>query len=529
MIISSIVGVIFCWLLVRNTNNDGENDDTSTENNNYTTTPHVGELTDCGSINLTWYQQLDYQEQYNVDVSLNEDWRNGTAVALLSVGAMVNAIIVFNILQNEISSELLGVLRALGLRDSVYWMSWYIPFSCIAFINSVLATIVFTLLPSSHVNETVYAGGLLWTLWFLQLALMGASFFLATVVSNKILANFVIVILIVAMWVPMITLSAQSSFPYTSNDPNTISVLPRGLFWQHVETVSLEWIYNDTSFDYDTVACNFPIMNQEQGTWLKTETERELVQDDEYFLGCYMASSWSTKVWNGEKKLTMLFMFLFPYFHFTNAWGNIVGFTSMPNRTFGPSEASLSSEELAIMAMPGSINPAWGGTSSMADQASTFILGALNFWDYDRNDLSTCPSGGNDTDFCSTMQTCQYAQNPGSIYGTPSVNESIGLMFALAVLFLLLAAYWAQVFPGKNGMGERFYFFLLPSYWCGNRNHRHGMDGELSNNDDCVMVQNVRKQYYKGFEALKGVSFTMNPGEVTSLLGRNGAGKSSLA
>jgi ABC-type multidrug transport system fused ATPase/permease subunit len=102
-------------------------------------------------------------------------------------------------------------------------------------------------------------------------------------------------------------------------------------------------------------------------------------------------------------------------------------------------------------------------------------------------------------------------------------------MFALGVLFLLLAAYCAQVFPGNNGTGERFYFFLLPSYWCGNRN-RHGMDGgEVSNSDDCVMVQNVRKQYYKGFEALKGVSFTMNTGEVTSLLGRNGAGKSSLA
>jgi ABC-2 type transport system ATP-binding protein len=53
--------------------------------------------------------------------------------------------------------------------------------------------------------------------------------------------------------------------------------------------------------------------------------------------------------------------------------------------------------------------------------------------------------------------------------------------------------------------------------------------GEASNSEDCVIVQNVRKQYYKGFEALKGVSFTMNTGEVTSLLGRNGAGKSSLA
>ena len=40
-------------------------------------------------------------------------------------------------------------------------------------------------------------------------------------------------------------------------------------------------------------------------------------------------------------------------------------------------------------------------------------------------------------------------------------------MFALDILlYSVLIAYVDKVAPGKYGVAEKWYFFLLPSYWC---------------------------------------------------------------
>ena len=43
-----------------------------------------------------------------------------------------------------------------------------------------------------------------------------------------------------------------------------------------------------------------------------------------------------------------------------------------------------------------------------------------------------------------------------------------------------------------------------------------------------LRIQNLRKTYAGGAEALKGVSLTVEAGEFFGLLGPNGAGKSTL-
>ncbi|MDO4997941.1 MAG: ABC transporter ATP-binding protein [Neisseria sp.] len=43
-----------------------------------------------------------------------------------------------------------------------------------------------------------------------------------------------------------------------------------------------------------------------------------------------------------------------------------------------------------------------------------------------------------------------------------------------------------------------------------------------------ISIQNAQKTYANGFQALKGISFTVNEGEFFALLGPNGAGKTTL-
>eukprot|EP00525_Craspedostauros_australis_P007960 CAMPEP_0198114434 /NCGR_PEP_ID=MMETSP1442-20131203/5822_1 /TAXON_ID= /ORGANISM="Craspedostauros australis, Strain CCMP3328" /LENGTH=282 /DNA_ID=CAMNT_0043771743 /DNA_START=169 /DNA_END=1014 /DNA_ORIENTATION=- len=194
MMLSSVAAAICGWLLAR------PKDDAI-----------FGPLTPCGLPDPAFVRQLPYDDQTNVQTSQNDGFRDGIAVALMSLGPMINAVCVFMVLHEEFSNQLIGVLRALGLRDSVYWASWYVLFMTINCINAGMVTITIKSLPL-HAFENIYAGGIFASYFFLHFALVPTSFFLAAAMRHiKRGVVWMILVILIAVWITPIFVGSDSS------------------------------------------------------------------------------------------------------------------------------------------------------------------------------------------------------------------------------------------------------------------------------------------------------------------------------
>lgn len=264
--------------------------------------------------------------------------------------------------------------------------------------------------------------------------------------------------------------------------------------------------------------------------------------------GCYVTAASSTT----HLGASSFFWFFLPQAHFMSAWSNVLGYTSLPGNEFTLSEAARSPEELAVKALA-NYRGGQGYDENNTYGTSLFPQGSMiltethydpeqnrnaysypmyddpyNYASYDdytntKEPKSTCPSYSVESNMCSDRNECP---NPKQGFpksgGSPSVNDSIGYLAALVVIYSTLAAYIGAVIPMGNGARMRFYFFLTPSFWCGGR--RGGGGGDES--EDGVVAKDVHKSYGKT-EALKPFNLTMKPSQVTALLGHNGAGESN--
>jgi hypothetical protein len=518
MIFSSVFSVLLAWAAGR------ESDDAIY--------PEYGA---CGAIDYVWLESIEsYKDRDNVVIGYNENWRLGTPVAVMALGPMANAICILLILQSEIGTQLLGVLRALGLRDSVYWISWYLPFILVSFVNALLGAITAQTLPT-HAFESIYFGGVFASLFFLQLALASASFFVAALCGTaKRAGNWLILLMLISLWIPTLIVSGQSNAPYSEDVGGNLS--PVGLLWQNAHTYSYSLLnYSDPGAG--TTECSYPIVSEFQGNFYKTDAQRELVRDDEYHVGCHFLASWTSEMWNpsnGGEKFGLGVLYLFPYLHFNGMWGNFLGYTSMPDRKFTSDESDLSPEALAIKALPTPPDPARGLDSSLFPQATT-IKKKIEYqpcYSYPCPQTGTCPlANRTGAEFCTYLNDCNYAEEPIQ-NEAPSVGDYCGHLLLLSILYLLLAGYWAQIFPGGNGKRQKFYFPFQPSYWLGSSQSQPEDDGSAQEASGAtssrrasvshgggVVVDSVRK-LFGSVEAIKGVSFKMERGEVTALLGQ---------
>lgn len=216
--------------------------------------------------------------------------------------------------------------------------------------------------------------------------------------------------------------------------------------------------------------------------------------------------------------------YLFPQYHFINAWSNILGYTSLPGNSFSFAEASHSPEYLAQLALSNyrggkGYDPSNSNGTSLFPQGSTIVSEVYYDWtgmysestEYTNN----CPSG-NVSNLCDDYTQCYNPLEGYPSSGSPSFNDCIGYLMVLVVGYSLLAGYVIAVHPMENGAAMKFYNPL--NIRCRRREH------STDDREDGVVATNVSKSYGK-VDALKPFSLTMKPSEVTALLGHNGAGQ----
>ncbi|XP_059547910.1 phospholipid-transporting ATPase ABCA3-like [Myotis daubentonii] len=119
----------------------------------------------------------------------------------------------------------------------------------------------------------------------------------------------------------------------------------------------------------------------------------------------------------------------------------------------------------------------------------------------------------------------------------------LGIFLLDAVLYGLVAWYIEAVFPGEYGVPKPWNFFLLPSYWFGEKPKKTNESTEFYKTietkyfeaEPTDLVAGIQLQHLcKEFRvhnttklAVKDLSLNVYEGQITVLLGHNGAGKST--
>lgn len=123
----------------------------------------------------------------------------------------------------------------------------------------------------------------------------------------------------------------------------------------------------------------------------------------------------------------------------------------------------------------------------------------------------------------------------------------LGSLLFDALFYAMLTWYIEAVRPGKFGVPRPYYFFLMPSYWCGisaqasdstplsvmseeGAQYAEGSDDQFEADPTGLSVgirlSSLRKEFGTKI-AVHGTNLRMYEGQITALLGHNGAGKTT--
>uniref|UniRef100_A0A8C3WSX6 ATP binding cassette subfamily A member 3 n=1 Tax=Catagonus wagneri TaxID=51154 RepID=A0A8C3WSX6_9CETA len=124
-------------------------------------------------------------------------------------------------------------------------------------------------------------------------------------------------------------------------------------------------------------------------------------------------------------------------------------------------------------------------------------------------------------------------------------GQVLGMLLLDSVLYGLVAWYVEAVLPGQFGVPQPWYFFITPSYWCGQPRTVLGKEEDddpekalrteyfEAEPEDLVAgikIKHVSKVFRvgnKGKAAVRDLNLNLYEGQITVLLGHNGAGKTT--
>lgn len=125
-------------------------------------------------------------------------------------------------------------------------------------------------------------------------------------------------------------------------------------------------------------------------------------------------------------------------------------------------------------------------------------------------------------------------------------GQVLGMLLLDSVLYGLVTWYVEAVLPGQFGVPQPWYFFILPSYWCGRPRTVLGKEEEDDDPEKVlrteyfeaepedlvagIKIKHVSKVFRvgnKGKAAVRDLNLNLYEGQITVLLGHNGAGKTT--
>ncbi|XP_008049514.1 ATP-binding cassette sub-family A member 3 [Carlito syrichta] len=125
-------------------------------------------------------------------------------------------------------------------------------------------------------------------------------------------------------------------------------------------------------------------------------------------------------------------------------------------------------------------------------------------------------------------------------------GQVLGMLLLDSVLYGLVTWYVEAVFPGQFGVPQPWYFFVMPSYWCGNPRMVTGKEEEDSDPEKAlrteyfeaepedlvagIKIKHLSKAFRVGTKdktAVRDLNLNLYEGQITVLLGHNGAGKTT--
>ncbi|KAK9882111.1 hypothetical protein WA026_018953 [Henosepilachna vigintioctopunctata] len=111
------------------------------------------------------------------------------------------------------------------------------------------------------------------------------------------------------------------------------------------------------------------------------------------------------------------------------------------------------------------------------------------------------------------------------------------MMFLDVFIYFIIALYVEQIFPGKFGVPQKWYFIFTKQFWCGTRNFdgssgRYSLDPEFFEEEPVnalkpgIRIEKLCKNFGPN-EVVKDLTVNLYEDQITVLLGHNGAGKTT--